>query len=141
MLSLTMAESLKSAGLEWTPANHDFFMIPYPGLSEQPFVITAVTVILERRKGQMVITFHGTAEWAMDDVLLSEAVWLPREDQVRELLEQRLVGEPVPAIQLAATLDGYQCTIQHRGDSHTFEAFGASDAYGAALLHVMQREG
>ncbi len=139
MLSLTLSQQLKEAGLEWQPANNDFFAVPYPELSECVFVITNMTVLIEKRHGLPMVTFHGTAEWAMDHVLLAEAVWLPREDQVRTLLEQRLIGEPQPSILLKTTLDGYQCEIQFRGERRTFEAFGASDAYGQALRYTMEQ--
>ena len=32
------------------------------------------------------ITFHGSIEWAVDYVVLTEAVWLPSETQLRDLL-------------------------------------------------------
>ena len=34
--------------------------------------------------------FNGTTEWALDSVTLDQALWLPREDQLRELLGDRL---------------------------------------------------
>jgi hypothetical protein len=140
MVSLIVGQQLKAAGLTWYPSNNDFFSIPYPELSERVFVITDMTVLIELRDGRQMVTFHGTAEWAMDHVLLTEAVWLPREDQVRTQLEQRLMGEAQPLFHLTSTLDGYQCEIHHNGETKQFEAFGASDAYGQALLYVMEQE-
>ena len=36
--------------------------------------------------GTRVLRFNGTTEWALDSVEQDEAVWLPREDQLREAL-------------------------------------------------------
>jgi hypothetical protein len=33
---------------------------------------------------------------------------------------------------------GYNCDIRFRGEPLTFEAQSASDAYGQALLHILQ---
>ena len=34
--------------------------------------------------------FNGTTEWALDSVALDQTLWLPREDQLRALLGDRL---------------------------------------------------
>jgi hypothetical protein len=95
-------------------------------------------VLLEWMHGQLAATFHGSVEWALDHVMVAELVWLPTEAQLRTTLEQRLLGEPSPALQLTVTPDGYICTIQFRGETPTFEAFGAGEAYTAALLHLLK---
>ncbi|MBN1991571.1 MAG: pilus assembly protein CpaE [Anaerolineae bacterium] len=138
MLSITLAQKLKAAGLAWTPAKKDFFAIPDRGLDEMIFVISDMTVFVETLKGQLAVTFHGAVEWALDYIMVGELVWLPTEAQLRELLEQRLIGEPEPRLTLNSTADGYCCTIQFHGDRPAFEAFGASEAYGLALLHVLE---
>lgn len=140
MLSLTLAQKLKKAGLIWTPAKSDFFAIPDRGLDDMVFVISDMTVFVETLKGQLSVTFHGVVEWALDHIVVAELVWLPTEAQVRELLEQHLVGEPVPALTLTSTTDGYRCDIQFRGQVLAFEAFGASEAYGMALLYLLEQE-
>ncbi len=140
MLSLTLAKELKSAGLTWTPTQNDFFAIPDRGFDDSVFVITDMTVLIELVKGELAVTFHGTVEWALDHVLIADLVWLPTETQLRELLEQSLVGEPEPTLSLTSTTDGYRCEIQFRGEALPFEAFGASEAYAVALLHVLQNE-
>jgi hypothetical protein len=38
-------------------------------------------------------------------------VWLPIEAQARELVEQRLVGQPEPALTLTSTSTGYCCEM------------------------------
>lgn len=140
MLSLDTAKKLKAAGLEWTPAKHDFFYIPVPDLDEQVYVISDMSVIVEGLAGDDVITFNGVVEWALDSMVVGEAVWIPREEQLRGLLEKILIdqGERQPVLTLTTTYDGYACSIQHQGTTQLFEAFGASEAYGAALLHVIE---
>jgi hypothetical protein len=140
MLSLTLAKDLKAAGLAWTPAPNDFFVVPDRGLDEELFVISDMTVLVELVKGQLAVTFHGTAEWALDHVLVADLVWLPTETQLRDLLEQYLLDEAEPSLRLASTADGYRCELQFRGELLSFEAFGASEAYGAGLLYVLQHQ-
>ena len=77
MLSITLAEQLKEAGLFWTPALHDFFILPERDLDEQLFVISDMMVDVEKLRNQHLITFNGAPEWAMDYVLVSEALWMP----------------------------------------------------------------
>ena len=140
MLSLDTATKLKQAGLEWQPAEHDAFFIPMPDLDERVFVISDMSVIVEMMGDDQAITFNGTAEWALDYLVLTEAVWVPSETQLRGLLEEKLVqrGEEQPVLMLGSTSDGYFCEISFKKDRQRFDAFGASEAYAAALLHVMQ---
>jgi hypothetical protein len=140
MLSISTAQQLKRAGLEWSPREHDFFAIPYTGLDERYFVISDMSVIVEIMGNDQAITFNGTAEWALDYLIVAEAIWIPQEEQLRDLLEKQLVrrGETQPVLTLFTTSDGYNCQIRFQGESLDFEAFGASEAYAAALLHVLQ---
>jgi hypothetical protein len=140
VLSLSLAQQLKASGLDWKVARHDYFSIPDRGLDDTIFVISDMTVMVERLSGRLAATFHGAVEWALDHVEIAELVWLPREDQLRETLEQHLVGEPEPALVLVSTADGYRCEIHFQGKFLAFEAFGASDAYGQALLFLLQNQ-
>lgn len=138
MISVTLAQKLKRVGLDWTPTKYDFFMVPDRGLDDQIFVISDLAVIVEKLHGQLAITFHGTPEWALDHVVVTEAIWLPTETQLRELLEARLVTERQPAVRLTSVSDGYWCEIQLQERVVLFEAFGAGEAYGLALLYVLE---
>lgn len=140
MISLNTARALREAGLSWEPATLDFFAIPLPGFEDQAFVISNMTVMAEPIRGRLAITFHGSVEWALDHVWAGEVVWLPREDQLRELLEARLAGEPQPALTLETAEYGYRCTIRFRGEALTFDAFEAEEAYAAALLYLLRLE-
>lgn len=141
MISLDTANKLKTAGLPWTPQLHDFFFVPFQDLDERVFVISDMSVIIEKMGADSAITFNGTAEWAMDYLIVADAVWVPTESQIRAILEARLVerGEAQPVMSLQATSDGYICEISYEGSRRRFEAFGASEAYAAALLFLLRR--
>ena len=140
MLSITTAQALREAGLVWKPQNLDFFAIPLPEFEGQVFAISDMSILAEPLYGQPAITFHGTVEWALDHVWIGEVIWLPREDQLREMLEERLAGEGASALRLSTTQTGYRCTIAWRGQPQDFEAFQAAEVYATALLFVLSAE-
>ena len=135
MLSLSLAEQLKKAGLAWEPQLHDTFAIPERGMNEKRFVITEVLAYIELFRGSPVVTFHGTAEWALDFILQTEAVWVPSETQLREMIAE-FAGDLV----LAQTAEGYECRLDLHGEPLVFTAVSACDAYGSALLQLLWRE-
>ena len=132
MLSLALAKQLKKAGLDWSPQLLDIFIIPDRGLDDTPFVLTDVMAYVELFRGSPMVTFHGTAEWALDYVLQSEAVWLPSEAQLHELL--RDYGA---SFTLSTVPAGYRCALIRGGEQIDFDAADAADAYGSALLHLL----
>jgi hypothetical protein len=137
MISLSTALLLKSAGLTWLPALHDFFAIPGRGLDDQVFVISDVMAEIEVRNNLPLVTFQGTAEWALDYVMTSEVVWLPSESQLRSAVVRHLAGETPPAMLFSNLADGYRLEIRFRGESIAFENAEASEAYAAALLYLL----
>lgn len=140
MISLVMAMRLKEAGLVWEPALHDFFAVPEPGLDQRVFVLSDMTIEIEQLFGWQALTFNGAVEWALDYVMAAEVVWMPTESQLREIVQQHLLAEPQPAVQLISALDGYLCQINFQNHSHRFEAVSACDAYARALLYVLEHE-
>jgi len=140
VISLSLARQLKEAGLDWSPSKNDFFAIPDRGLDDVIFVISDMTILVEKLSGQLSVTFHGAVEWALDHVMVTELIWLATETQLRELLERYLIGESQPALSLVSTPDGYRCEIQYQGETLVFEGFGVSEVYGEALLQVLGDE-
>jgi len=138
MLSLSTAKQLKEAGLIWTPALHDFFAIPERGFDDKVFVISDVFVNVEPLRGHLSATFQGSVEWALDHVVIEELVWLPTEEQLRDELESRLTTEPRPELKMISSPYGYVCEFWVRDRQLRFEAPSASEAYAAALLHMLQ---
>jgi hypothetical protein len=138
MLTVETARKLKAAGLEWHPALHDFFAIPDHGLDERIFVIADLPANLAVFQGQQVFTFEGAAEWAMDYIVTTEAVWLPTESQLRQAVEARTPDAP---ILLSISPDGYECSIVFRPEAAvSFRATSAEEAYAQALLFLLQRQ-
>jgi len=138
MISLDCARALKSAGLQWQPALHEFFAIPERGLDERVFVISDVLATTEVIQGQRVVAFQGASEWALDNLAIGEVVWLPREEQARALLEAALLEQGHAETRLDGRLNGYTCTILVKGEPLAFHASQAVEAYALALLHLLR---
>jgi hypothetical protein len=136
MLSFATARKLKAAGLAWTPRWRDFFAIPDRSMDDRVFVISDMSVDIELLKGQSIVTFNGTSEWAMDYEIMSEVVWMPTEEQLRQQVEQRLANGS-PAFKLIHAPDGYRCEIQLEGRPLAFRDADASEAYAETLLYIL----
>ena len=91
MLTIQLARDLAAAGVLWQPAAGDRFIIDAELLTGEVFWISDLTVEVQQFEGQSLLGFNGTTEWALDAVTLDQALWLPREDQLRELLGDRLL--------------------------------------------------
>jgi hypothetical protein len=124
VISVDLAEQLALAGLTWSPARGDMFVLPHRDMDDQVFVLSDMTIEVHRFPAGEVIGFNGTVEWALDSVERHEAVWLPREDQLRDLLADAFVA-------LHREPDGFRCEVRAgvggRGES-------AAEAYARALL-------
>jgi hypothetical protein len=132
VLPVDVAIRLKEAGLRWRPAPGDRFAIPDRGLDDQVFVLSDMVIDVHHLPDGPVIGFNGTTEWALDDLDQDEAVWLPREDQLRALLG---------AAFRALTRDGggYRVQTVTAEGPRSFDADDAEAAYGEALLALIRR--
>jgi hypothetical protein len=74
-------------------------------------------------------------------VTVAELLWLPREEQLRQALLDRLAKESDPAVRLESGRGRTVCQIAFQGQARAFEAADASDAYAAALVHVLLHSG
>jgi hypothetical protein len=135
MVSIELATQLRNAGIVWEPREGDCFVVPEPQLEGQLFYISRLPALIQSYKGSPVATFHGTAEWALDYVLLSEVVWLPNETQLRELLGA--VAGHGALLRLERTAGGYRCDVTIGQAERAFEAGDASMAYALALLEAL----
>ncbi|HCB04760.1 MAG TPA: pilus assembly protein CpaE [Nocardioides bacterium] len=130
MLSLDLALALRDAGVVWQPAPGDAFVVPDRDLDEHVFVLSDMVVqTVQPPEGPPILAFNGTTEWALDSLEAHEAVWLPREDQLRALLGRAFVRlERVPG-----PPEGYAVTVgMDRFLDVTPEA-----AYARALLATL----
>jgi hypothetical protein len=65
-------------------------------------------------------------------------IWLPREEQLRGLLAERLASEPIFLLALSMSAHGCRCEISLGGRVLGFQAENGSEAYAAALVHVLR---
>ena len=130
MISRELAIAL-APYVTWTPANGDRFFIPRPEIAESEFVVSDMVVELVTQNGESRFHFNGTVEWALDSVESSGVVWLPREDQLRELLGDYFLS-------LDSSAGGFVVTISGPGRAyHTQPELDAADAYARAALYVL----
>jgi hypothetical protein len=90
MITVELARGLVEAGVLWEPRAGDRFVVDAELLTGEVFWISDLTVEVQTFRDQSLLGFNGTTEWALDSVTLDQALWLPREDQLRELLGDRL---------------------------------------------------
>ena len=132
MISVSAAERLTRAGLVWHPTAGDRFTLRSAELMGQVFTISDMVVEPHEYPTGTVLGFNGTTEWALDSVRQDDALWLPREDQLRDLLG--------PAFRSLArsTTGRFEVLVEVPG--HPEQVFGSddpADAYAEALLALM----
>jgi hypothetical protein len=131
VLSVELARALRDAGLQWTPARGDSFVIADREMDSDLFVLSDMTIEVHQSPGGSVIGFNGTTEWALDSVEQSEALWVPAEHQLRELLADTFAG-------LAPTSDGYRVTLRVDGATSGYDGPDPTEAYALALLYLLR---
>lgn len=127
MTSTELARALRDSGLVWHPKAGDNFRIDRIEADEEIFTLSDMTVEAHEFSTGTVLGFNGTTEWALDSVALDDALWLPREDQLRELL-----GATFRSLESIPT--GLRVLVVIEGSPREFEAADAADAYARALL-------
>lgn len=131
MISVELARKLRDAGLKWTPATGDRFVVADRDMGADVFVLSDMTIDVHDLPGGKVIGFNGTVEWALDSVESTETIWLPRESQLRE----RLAGT---FRALERTEDGWRLHTERNGTREVFADADAEQAYGLALVHLLE---
>lgn len=137
MISRELAIALRDAGLTWHPESGDRFQLDLPEAVEAEveadvFTVSDMTIEAHRYPTGTILGFNGTTEWALDSVALADAVWLPREDQLRELLRSTFRA-------LRRLDDAFEVEVEIAGDRRRFEHPDVSEAYGRALLELIGR--
>lgn len=138
MVKLETARKLKSAGIQWQPQINDYFAIPDRDMDERIFVISDIQATIGLLQGIEVVSFQGASEWALDYLMMSEAVWLPREDQIRIALETVLLSAGRPEIELHTSLARANCRVSYRDRQYSFEGYTPAEAYAEALLYLLK---
>ena len=131
MISLDLARRLHDAGLAWSPGNGDRFWLPERELDQTVFTVSDMVVEVRDLPGGRVLAFNGTTEWALDAVEEHEAVWLPRLDELLEVLGTHFHS-------LTARSGGQVVRVQvgHRQEEHV--DIGATDAAARAALSLLR---
>ncbi|CAN5204615.1 hypothetical protein BH11ACT4_BH11ACT4_01320 [soil metagenome] len=131
MISTELARALRDSGLVWHPRAGDAFRIDRVEADDEVYILSDMTVEAHEFSTGTVLGFNGTTEWALDSVALDDAVWLPHEHQLRDLLG--------PAFHdLSALPDrGFAVTIELGGLHRRFDADDAANAYARALLALL----
>lgn len=131
MITIDLARRLQAAGIAWHPQPGDRFALPDRGLDERVFVLSDMTIDVLELEGGPVIGFNGTVEWALDSVRFEEAVWLPHEAQLRDLLAATFR-------RLERGADGHVVTCDVGGRAYVGRDPDPACAYARALLAVLE---
>ena len=132
MITVSAAERLARAGLVWRPVAGDRFTIRSDELMGQVFTISDMVVEPHEYPTGTVLGFNGTTEWALDSVRQEDALWLPREDQLRELLG------PAFRSMARSTTGWFEVLLEVPGrPEQVFGSDNPADAYAEALLVLL----
>lgn len=132
MISTDLALALRDAGLVWHPASGDRFQLDEPEFEADVYTVSEMTIEPRSFPTGVILAFNGTTEWALDSVALEDALWLPREDQLRELLRATFRS-------LTRLEDAYRVDAVIQGEPLSFEHPEPADAYALALLELVRR--
>lgn len=131
VISIDLARRLVAGGVLWEPRPGDRFTIDRPNVVGEVFWISELTIDVHSFHGQPLLGFNGTVEWALDAVTLDAALWLPREDQLRELLGERFLA--------LSRVDGRWAVriMTATGEPSVFADEDAECAYAQAVASVL----
>lgn len=141
MITVGLARSLRDAGLLWKPVSGDRFSIDTPAfdpeaLDAEVFTVSDMTIEAQHYPSGTILGFNGTTEWALDSVDLHEALWLPREDQLREMLRATFRS----LVRVDTSDDSapeFRVEIVFRGERSSHSAAEPAEAYGRAVLTLV----
>ena len=129
MITLELAQRLRSSGVAWVPTPGDRFVVPDRDMDDEVFVVSDMVVEVHDLPVGRLLRFNGTTEWALDSILAHEVIWLPREDQLRTLRGRAFVS-------LLATPGGFVVVVDHDGQEERHIDIEADCAYARAVLAV-----
>lgn len=132
MISTESALALREAGLVWRPRSGDRFQLDEPEFEADVFTVSEMTIEPRSFSTGTILAFNGTTEWALDSVALQDALWLPAEEQLREMLRGGFRA-------LRRLHDTYEVEAVIGGETRTFTHPEPSDAYAFAVLELLRR--
>ena len=135
MISTALAADLRAAGLTWTPVSGDAFQIAGADFEGDVFTVSDMTIEAHAYPSGTILGFNGTTEWALDSVALDDALWLPREDQLRDALAGTFVRLTRDVGDDERT--SYSVTTMVDGEETRSVSDDPAEAYGLALLALL----
>ena len=132
MISTESAAALRDAGLVWHPRSGDRFQLNEPEFEADIFTVSEMTIEPREYPTGRILAFNGTTEWALDSVALEEALWLPSEAQLRELLRGAFRS-------LRRLADTHEVEMVVGGETLVFQHPEPADAYALAVLELLRR--
>jgi hypothetical protein len=132
MISTELALALKAAGLVWHPQSGDRFQLDEPEFDADVFTVSEMTIEPREYPTGRILAFNGTTEWALDSVALEDALWLPHEHQLRELLRGSFRS-------LRRLTDTHEVEMVVGEEVFRFEHPEPADAYAMAVLELLRR--
>ncbi|MEO6943099.1 MAG: pilus assembly protein CpaE [Lacisediminihabitans sp.] len=133
MISTIHARTLRDIGLEWHPVSGDAFRLDREEFDSEVFTVSDMTVEAHVFDSGTILGFNGTTEWALDSVAIEDSLWLPREDQLRQLL-----GGGFRALVKLDGEAGYRVDIVLQLARLSFTAAEPADAYAAAVETLLR---
>ncbi|MGN6326733.1 pilus assembly protein CpaE [Pseudolysinimonas sp.] len=141
MISTALAQRLRDAGLHWAPVSGDVFQLA-PGagtgadgeLEGDLFTVSDMTIEAHVYPTGTILGFNGTTEWALDSVALEDALWLPREDQLRDLLQSTF--RSLDRLEGGGAVS-YRVRVERAGEQREFASDDPAEAYGLAVLELV----
>ena len=124
VLTASTARRLRDAGLSWSPVSGDRFVVADREMDDEIFVVSEMVIEHHVAPSGALLRFNGTTEWALDLLQVEQALWLPREDQLRSAL-----GDDFR--ELARHPEGW---VVRTAGGAAFVHEDPEEAYAAALL-------
>jgi hypothetical protein len=124
MLTPATARRLRDAGLTWSPAQGDRFLVADRDMDDEVFVISDMVIEPFLAPSGPLLRFNGTTEWALDQIEVRRALWLPREEQLRSALGDLFVA-------LTRRPSGWSVSLV---DGRAFTDADPEEALAAAIL-------
>ncbi len=132
MISTDLARELRASGLIWRPRSGDRFQLDEPEFEADVYTVSEMTVEARSYPTGDLLAFNGTTEWALDSVALQDALWLPSEAQLREMLRGAFRS-------LRRLPDIHEVEIEVDAAPHRFQHPEPADAYAQAVLFLLRR--
>jgi hypothetical protein len=137
VISLDLARRLLAAGLAWSPSKGDRFVVPDRDMDADVFVISETVIEIRDVPAGRILAFNGTTEWALDTIDAATVVWMPREEQLRDLLGEAFVSLERLSLGTAAGAAGFAVAVTVGGRPERHVDVDSECAYARALLSVL----